>query len=430
MSPVFAVCVSFLFSQTSLDSELALLMQQHGLQRAHVGVLFKDQNGAVILDYQSEKRFIPASVMKVFTCALALELLGKDYMPQTKIWRDSKGVCIKGGGDPGLTIIELQNAAKSLNVSASDTVFYDDSLLGDERYASGWTIGDLPQGYCPSVSALTVNDAKLQLWSGGGRAWLMPRNFGIKVNAVPQEESGGTEVTILNGGWTVNVSGLSHNPQETLIGEVNIPDPARASAMVLGSKIQRKTGLTPPANSYTIQNRSVETLIKKALQDSNNLYAETLLRLTGAVKGKSGSWSDSLSLMSDYLFSLKIPKDSFRLMDGSGISRANEVTPQMTVNLLEHVLSGKNGNVFMRSLASPGIGTLKNRLSGYHVFAKTGTLRGVSCLAGVIEITPQQNKYVFAIFVNAFPGESTQNRAFIDDVVAMVHKRLTFPSSL
>ncbi len=430
MSPVFAVCVSFLFSQASLDSELALLIQQHGLQRAHVGVLFKEQNGTVILDYQSEKRFIPASVMKVFTCALALEHLGKDYSPQTRVWRDSKGVYLKGGGDPGLTITELQNAAKSLKVSASDTVFYDDSFLGAERFASGWTIGDLPQGYCPSVSALTVNDAKLQLWSGGGRAWLMPRNFGIKVNAVSQEESSDIEIAILNGGWTVNVSGLSLNPQETLIGEVNIPDPARASAMVLGSKVQRKTSLTPPTNSYTIQSRNVETLIKKALQDSDNLYAETLLRLTGAVKGKSGSWSDSLSLMSDFLVRLKIPKDSFRLMDGSGISRANEVTPEMTVNTLEYMLSGQHANVFVRSLATPGFGTLKNRLSGYRVFAKTGTLRGVSCLAGIMEITPQQNKYVFAIFVNAFPGDSTQSRAFIDAVVAMVHKRLTFPSSL
>ncbi len=429
MSPAFALCVSLSFSQTSLDSELMLLMQQHGLQRAHVGVLFKENNGAVILDYQSEKRFIPASVMKIFSCALVLEYLGKDYKPQTKIWRDTKGVYIKGGGDPGLTITELQNATKSLKVSASDTVFYDDSLFGDERFASGWTIGDLPQGYCPSVSALTVNDAKLQLWSGGGRAWLMPRNFGIKVNAVPQEESGDTEVTILNGGWTVNVSGLSLNPQEILIGEVNIPDPARASAMVLGSKVQRKTNLTPPSNSYTIQSRNVETLIKKALQDSDNLYAETLLRLTGAVKGKSGSWSDSLSLMSDFLFRLKIPKDSFRLMDGSGISRANEITPQMTVNVLEYVLSGTNGNVFIRSLASPGIGTLKNRLSSYRVFAKTGTLRGVASLAGIIETTPEQ-KYVFVIFVNAFPGESTQSRAFIDAVIAMMHKRLTTPPSL
>ncbi|HWP30683.1 MAG TPA: D-alanyl-D-alanine carboxypeptidase/D-alanyl-D-alanine-endopeptidase [Fimbriimonadales bacterium] len=415
---------TYLFLQGNLQSDLQEVLSHPALFRAHVGVFVKEIGGDILFEHNAEKRFTPASIVKLVTAATAWERLGPEFTPQTIIWREGKTVKILGGGDPGLTIEELRSAAKVLKISSKDTVLFDDYLFGPERYAPGWMLSDLPQSYCPYVSALSINDGKLELWAKDGKAFLLPRNFGIKVTLSFDSKTESIEFS--ESGRNIVVSGLK-DLEEKRIAEIPLFDSGMAAAMVLHSKPLRAKGLRAPKDlskfpHVVIRKRSVANLLEKALQESDNFYAETLLRLTGALTGKSGSWQDSLELASLKLQECEVSKEEFRLADGSGISRLNEITPRAIAKLLEKMCSSYRGERFLSCLATPGVGTLEKRLEGMKLWGKTGTLRGASNLAGILEIEkPAKRRIVFVIFVNHHAAEAETIRELQDEMVKKIY---------
>lgn len=420
---------TYLFLQSDLQSGLQEFLSRPALFRAHVGVFVKEIGGDILFEHNADKRFIPASIIKLVTAATAWERLGPEFTPQTKIWREGKTIKILGGGDPGLTIEELRDAAEILKISSKDVVLFDDSLFGPERYAPGWMLSDLPQSYCPYVSALSIKDGKLELWAKDGKAFLLPRNFGIKVTLSFDSEKESIEIT--ESGRNIIVSGLRRNEgrrsEEKRIAEIPLFDSGMAAAMVLHLKPIRAQGLRAPKDltkfpHVVIRKRSVANLLEKALQESDNFYAETLLRLTGALTGKSGSWQDSLELASLELHECGVSQDEFRLADGSGISRLNEITPRAIAKLLEKMCSSYRGEQFLSCLATPGVGTLEKRLEGMKLWGKTGTLRGVSNLAGVLESEkPVKRRIIFVIFVNHHAVEAETIRELQDEMVKKIY---------
>lgn len=126
---------------------------------------------------------------------------------------------------------------------------------------------------------------------------------------------------------------------------------------------------------------------------SDNDYAETLSRYIGGV----GAEKSALSR-------LGLDPNSYRLADGSGLSRSNIATPRSIVSTLRAMYFSPNGQIFENSLPIAGIsGTLRNRMrlspAEGRVHAKTGTLTGVRALSGYIE-NPLSGILVFSILVN------------------------------
>jgi D-alanyl-D-alanine carboxypeptidase/D-alanyl-D-alanine-endopeptidase (penicillin-binding protein 4) len=128
----------------------------------------------------------------------------------------------------------------------------------------------------------------------------------------------------------------------------------------------------------------VSDLISFTNHPSDNFYAETLLKLLGARAGAGGSTTAGITATQGFLGQLGVKA---RMRDGSGLSRADRVSPHQIARLLAAMAGRPEADAFRASLAAPGEwGTLQHRMTRTaargQCRAKTGTLIGVSALSG------------------------------------------------
>jgi serine-type D-Ala-D-Ala carboxypeptidase/endopeptidase (penicillin-binding protein 4) len=129
---------------------------------------------------------------------------------------------------------------------------------------------------------------------------------------------------------------------------------------------------------------TIADLVSITNHPSDNFYAETLLKLLGARAGTGGSTARGIAAAQEVLKQLGV---SAKMVDGSGLSRVDRVSPHQIVRLLAAMAGRREGALFRASLAAPGEwGTLQHRMTGTAARgacrAKTGTLIGVSALSG------------------------------------------------
>jgi D-alanyl-D-alanine carboxypeptidase/D-alanyl-D-alanine-endopeptidase (penicillin-binding protein 4) len=141
-------------------------------------------------------------------------------------------------------------------------------------------------------------------------------------------------------------------------------------------------------------------LIKSVNKESRNLYAECLLRLLGARLTGEGSTAAGHLAVGEFLRRQGVRTEGWGLEDGSGLSRANVVTPAGLVDLLAAMDRHPHAAAFRDSLPVAGAdGTLKARMRGNvatgRVVAKTGTLALVNALAGYVT-TARGERLAFA----------------------------------
>jgi D-alanyl-D-alanine carboxypeptidase/D-alanyl-D-alanine-endopeptidase (penicillin-binding protein 4) len=147
------------------------------------------------------------------------------------------------------------------------------------------------------------------------------------------------------------------------------------------------------------------TAVEVTNKRSQNFYAESLLKVLGATECGRGSWEGGIEAVADFLVGLGIPRGSYAMADGSGLSRNNRFTPRQLTRLLREMYFHPWGREFMRSLPYSGETDLswKNRLAdppyAGNVFAKTGTISGVSTLSGYAKARSGK-LYAFSILCN------------------------------
>ncbi len=403
-----AVCAVAWLSSQDLRADLDALWQERDLKGATVGVLVKEVGGEVLYSKNPDRLLVPASLMKLATALFVLEALGPDYAPGTYAWREGETVYLWGGGDPGLSVQDLQVLAEVLPVQPTDKVVFDDSLFGPASRPPTWESRDFPYGYAAPIHSLTVEGGKVELWVEGTRAYLAPRNFGLQVETRIQK--GSLEITVRDpsGGWSAGVAGVAPSPDPKKVATLSLPDPALSAGRVLHPKAKRGLAPDPPWEFLFLpappnislsvdkrgravvglRRRTVPQLLKTMLEQSDNVYAETLLRLTALKVGGARTWEDTLKVFSQFLRLAGVREGAFVLADGSGLSRTNRLSPRAVVTLLERGITREYSEVLVEGLAVPGEGTLKERLMGIPVACKTGTLSGVSCLAGILWQAP------------------------------------------
>jgi serine-type D-Ala-D-Ala carboxypeptidase/endopeptidase (penicillin-binding protein 4) len=140
------------------------------------------------------------------------------------------------------------------------------------------------------------------------------------------------------------------------------------------------------------------------LKPSQNWIAETLLRTLGRERRGEGSASAGVAVVDSTLRAWRLPLDGFRMVDGSGLSRYDLVTPELFAGVLSRMRSDPAWPLWYTALPAAGqSGTLENRMQAAplrgNVHAKTGTLSGVRSLAGYLE-TERGETLVFTILIN------------------------------
>jgi D-alanyl-D-alanine carboxypeptidase/D-alanyl-D-alanine-endopeptidase (penicillin-binding protein 4) len=343
-------------------------------------------SGSEIYASKADVGRMPASVEKLYTSSTALLLHGADGHLTTSVLADqlpddtgtiAGDIVLRGGGDPTFGTAAAAVLAQQLADGGLTRV--EGRVIGDESAFDGFR-GPPSEGYRTSsevgpLSALSFNHGRTGLRSPYFQA--SPAKFAADAFARELKKRG-----------------------------VKVVGKAKAGLAA--------TGMTP-FSEY--ESPAISSIVRQMNQPSDNYYAEMLIKGLGAQYGSAGSTAAGAAVVRDTVKQFDI---SPKVVDGSGLSRADRTTPREVVTLLKGMSESAAGDAFDQSLAVVGRnGTVYSRMRGTaaqdNCHAKTGTLHDVSALAGYCKTSGGQ-RVAFAFLMNrVWPGTA---RALQDKMTA------------
>ncbi|MBD2750764.1 D-alanyl-D-alanine carboxypeptidase [Microvirga sp. BT688] len=346
-------------------------------------VLVMDENGNELVNQNADKPFVPASVAKVVTAWLAMEVLGADYRFKTRFYLGKDRVLyIRGGGDPFLVSEELAQLAPAV-VTAIGKQPLSRIVLDASYYPSDIRIPGIEntdEAYDALNSALAVNFNTIHAVRKGKTVRSAEEQTPITPLAISQ--------FLARGAQGRSRISLTQHPAVGLqyAGELIAAFVERAGGSVKG-KIS--TGAVPEGLEPVYvhqQSRPLSEILAGLLLSSNNYIANQVFLEIGAHRlGGPVSLEKSLQVANEILVRHGLA-ESIQLKEGSGISRGNRFTARGLAQLLR--------------LFEPHATLLR---SGDSTHFKTGTFSGVSTLAGYAD-TSKHGRVRFVIALTSNDG--------------------------
>lgn len=347
-------------SITGLDRSIGKLTQSASLGGFSMLVVDPVSEKTIFSD-QGNRARIPASVSKVLTAAAALSSLGPTTRLATQTKLNGSNLYLVGGGDPLLLKAKGVNSLKALaqkTISAltlknqkNIKLFYDDSLFTGPRLGPGWKTSFPKLGVAAPVSALSVGGARVK--SGSIARVANPAKQTAQLFAQRLKKAGISVATIKRG--------------ETPTGSLQLA---------------------------SVLSEPVSGIVEEMLRESDNDVAEVLAHLVGKITVGDGSFAGGARATKLILDQNGISTKNLNLFDGSGLSRQNRTTSTTVAQVLTAMVRGDKSqwSAIAAGLPVAGrTGTLSSRFdtkktqSGAGVVrAKTGSLTGVSGLAGTV----------------------------------------------
>ncbi len=444
-----------------LPAHVAALEAHRTLAGAHFGVMIQSlDHGDIWFAQDANATFIPASTAKIVTVAIALNRLGPDYRFATRVLTDgtvTDGVVtgnlyLRGEGDPSLMPDDLRALAHVLATGDPthgtapihavhgalivDTSFFPGAgpLLGE-----GWEADDLPWYYAAPACALSCQRNAVTLTVHGTVAGQRPTtvlepplllHVVNRAHTVATVQTGAIDVTLR--GDTVVVAGRVA-PGAELSERVSVSHPDRFVGLLFQRELQAegitvgapRTGTASPTLTPLAVHESapLAEVIVPLLKESDNHMAEQLRWTLVARNYLAQPLPNRFPLLvEDFLRETGVGGHGIALVDGCGLSRRNRLTPAAAVRVLTQMVLTPQYPAFYNALPIAGRdGTLRKRLIGTlaegNAHAKTGTMRGISCLTGYVT-THAGERLVFAIFVNGYQTGATAARDMQDGIVS------------
>ncbi len=324
-------------------------------------ILVMDEKGNELIAQNANEPFVPASVAKIVTAWLAMEVLGGDYRFETSCYLDrDRKLYVRGGGDPFLISEELAPLARDL-VAAVGKEPLTGIVLDASYYPSDLRIPGIEntsEAYDAVNTALAVNFNTISAVRKGNTVRSAEQQTPITPLAISQFLARGPK-----GRGRIS---LSKDPAVSLkyAGELIAAFIEREGGSVKG---EVSTGTVPEGLKPVYvhrQSRTLSQILTQLLLGSNNYIANQVFLEIGGTLGGPVSLEKSLKVANGMLAANGLA-DSIHLVEGSGISRDNRFTARGLAQLL-HLFEPH------ASLLRSGDGTL----------FKTGTFSGVRTLAG------------------------------------------------
>jgi D-alanyl-D-alanine carboxypeptidase/D-alanyl-D-alanine-endopeptidase (penicillin-binding protein 4) len=346
-------------------------------------VFVVDEKGNELVAQNADRRFVPASVAKIVTAWLALEVLGPDYRFETRFYLDANRVLyIRGGGDPFLVSEELAELAPALVAAVGKEplrgIVLDGSYYPSDIRMPG--VENTGEAYDALNSALAVNFNTIHAVRKGTTVQSAEKQTPITPLAVSQFRARGPQ-----GRGRVS---LAQDPKVSLqyAGELIMAFVERAGGSLNG-KIA--TGSVPAGLEPVYvhrQSRSLSEIVRGLLLGSNNYIAnQVFLEIGGRRLGGPVSLEKSLQVANELLAKHGLA-DSIKLQEGSGLSPGNRFTARGLAQVLQ--------------LFAPHSGLLQ---SGDGTRYKTGSIAGVRTLAGYAD-TAAHGRVRFVISLGGSGG--------------------------
>ncbi len=478
------IILLFIFSQTVIcqpDRDLMPVIEKYKntklLKSAGWSVYAKYlDTGEEIINYNSGQSLAPASNLKLFTTAAALDYLGEDFRYETNLYYDGEidssgilngNIYFVGSGDPtlGSNLVEsslpldllmdsIVTVIKSLSIrNINGNIYADDLLFDGQLIPDEWNWIDLGNYYAAPVSALTIHDNLYYLYFKPGKhpgddaAVLRtePSVPGLKfINFMKTGETGsGDNGYIYNAPWRYEavLRGSIPMGENEFSIKGSLPDPPLFAIQYLKKKLENN-GISVTGNTVKLSSRPdykskhfLITILSPPLKDivyiinkkSNNLYTELLLKKISQKINGIGGTLDGTSLIKKFLGNNGIDTDGLLLFDGSGLSRENAITTKMMADLLTILPGKKYFESFYNSLAIMGnpddIGYFKNTGRGTalenNVRIKSGVIEGVRAYSGYLK-NKNGRKIVFSMIANNFNGEGSEVTAIHRNILLIL----------
>lgn len=348
----------------------------------HGGFVITRQ-GKTIAQLQADTPFIPASTIKIATALGVLEILGPDHRIKTEFYlRNDSVLCIKGYGDPYLIserIKEITTTLKNLGLSTLTGIVLDNSYFGLEGPADGAANSANP--YDAPNLALSVNFNSLPLVK-----------FATGAIGSPEPQTPVLDIAkdvglfLEPGLHRVNISAFteknntvsSHRYVAELVGEL-----LRREGLTVATTFRLDRIKDSDRLLYTYQSRmTVAEMLRGCLEYSNNFIANQLFLYCGAFRyGPPATWAKGRKAITAALVAgAGLDSKNFTIVEGSGLSRNNRISPKAMIALLEA----------FRPFAS-----LLNEKAGARL--KSGTMTNVFGYAGYLERLDDLDPFVLLL---------------------------------
>lgn len=424
------------------------VLSRKGLRGAKVSALvLRHRDGLVLYQRKPDRLMIPASNAKLLTALVTLDAFGPTHQFVTEVRSDAPPgpdgsvgrLYLRGGGDPAITSEDWWRLASELRDAGLRRVrgdlVLDDTAFDRVRWHPS-VEGISSRAYHAPVGALNANYGSFAVTVRPGAQvgepalvtlnpplpYLRLSNEGRTLGAherrslvVDRSAGQGFEIVSIRGGVRIG------DPAKTYYRSVLQPD--RYAGAVLKMQLAAvgievagavRSGEVPlgayPLHAF--KGRPVAEIVRLCMKFSNNGIAEALVKNLGALaSGGVGSWDDGVPEMRRRLIAHGIAAEGFSMVDGSGLSYLDRVSPRALVTALRVGLdSFQWGPEFISSLPiAARDGTLEERADGAQdrVRAKTGLLNGVTGLSGYAALAAERaaaarDQVVFSVLVNDY----------------------------
>jgi D-alanyl-D-alanine carboxypeptidase/D-alanyl-D-alanine-endopeptidase (penicillin-binding protein 4) len=457
-----------------LNEKISALIDDRAYQHARWGIMVQALDPAnrsqpqPLFARNAEQYFTPASTAKLLTTAAALHHLGPQFRARTYVDQAASAsgaviLRVRGGGDPSLTdedLTQLAEAIRARGITQIDRLLLDDQFFRGDTVNSTWELEDIQAGYGAPANSLMLNQNQVGLtifpqalgqplrveWdnSSEARGWRVVNQSRTVATTAPEFLEVGRDLSrpILHLQGHLR-AGSAPEPMAIAITQPTQHFGEHFRRALNQAQIQVKQLVNAPSDSElnsgsnnweeiaTVASPPLPELLIETNQQSNNLFAEALLRHLGTsppAPKDSTSLEAGLETLELSLTHLGVDANHYSLSDGSGLSRRNLISPIALIQTLQTMARSADAATYRASLSVSGInGSLQNRFQGTPVQGKlqgkTGTMSGVVSLAGYLD-PPDYSPIVLSIVINSFTqsiGSVQQTMDEIVETLALLH---------
>lgn len=345
-----------------------------------------DGNGSPVVSQNGGVARAPASTLKLVVAATANTFLGPSFRFRTTIGSAAvphggalQNVIVRGDGDPTLASADFAEAARQLRAkgirSVGDVAVVTKPFDGPEQNPE-WSAEDKAAPYGAGSSAVSL-DENLR-------------------NNVP-------------------VTGIPEFAGTSLVREL------RAAGITVDGKVSAIPDARMGWTGWTRDSAALPVIVRRMLYESNNLYAEQLLRRIGVARYGVGSAQTGTRVEMEYLQRIGVPVDGMHVVDGCGLSESDRITAITMATLLARLPPQEAAALYADLPVLGSQGTVATRLSGSNAHVKDGRLRDVDALAGYVD-TLHHGRAAFAFMINRNGLSREQTHAFGDNVAMALAK--------
>ncbi len=399
--------------------------------RAFTGFTLLDpETGRWLADVNGDHYFTPASNTKIFTLYTCLKVLG-DSVPALQVQRktlheeEQRFVwLVRGTGDPTFLhpyFQKWQTSFDFLKALPGPFQLLPRQLLLD-RFGPGWAWDDFAYGFQPERSLFPMYGNVVRFLPGDNYTFdIYPPYFRkdfiqtLLVDKVTRKE--------FDNLWFV--PGVQTGLQDRFYPFTTVDKGALLSD-TLQKTVEEVSAYAyeyiPPDQWKTVYSTPIDTVMRRMMYESDNFIAEQMLLVCAGEKfGRFDSDTMIQWMLDSTLHDL--PQRP-RWVDGSGLSRYNLMTPQSIATVLLHLWREQPHDELMRLFPAGGVqGTLSDWYGGKdgkpYVFAKTGSMSGVTCLSGYVR-TRRGKTLIFSFMNNHFVGSSREWKQEMQRMLEMI----------